>query len=348
MCDIHLDSVRLYETYTDGIGNMTTLLNYSDKDLKFYCVNKEIIDTFVNKTDRYEIIDLNKNSYYNACNELYKSRLEDIFNGKIAKEYNAVPDIKTKNNDAHNESAYNFIKKICGEGKEYYYVNGRNNSFNKEKENQVLIDRNFKKMYKNDFLNDNIITYSNKFNYKNNKLILKKKINLEKTFDETYGFINFPTYRCEDKRELRYFDQVLEVIYEKIILSKSNKIEKLILISGSNEYKKYFTEKHDWITTTHYYEEVHFRQKDQNKALWGVTSKTKGKIDGYLKDILYIQNNDAPYIDYCAFIKRYAKDLEAKGVGNYFKHQNRKVWHQGFDLLARLIKHGKNIINPIE
>lgn len=347
MRDIHIDSLRYYTTYTDPIGNMLILLNHGNDNLKFYLHNNDLIENFKNKTSRYEIKDLNKNSYFNACSKFYKSdkNMQEIHDGVIHKDRSQHPNFKSV------KAEEKYANDIAGKN-DYYIVDGIKNKFIKEKNNKVIIDRNFCKIYKQNFLNRNVFTYEESNKIFNNKLILKNRIELDdkllKKYDNTYATFIIPTYNCDDESEFDFYKIVFDVLHTHIITNNDNPIKKLILISGSNRYKKHFTENYDWIVTTHFYEERQQIQRCPAKMAFGTSSKTKGKIDGYLKDMLYVQEFKGPHLDYSAFIKKYKDIIERKNIKNIkmWEHQKRVSWYQGIDCVCRELKKHKNLLNP--
>ena len=103
-----------------------------------------------------------------------------------------------------------------------------------------------------------------------------------------------------------------------------------------------YPKKYNWITTTHMYEQSPL-YKHENKR----SSKVKGKISGYLQDLLYIQESKAAHIDYGLFIKTHLDKLKKRGI-HKTQMWKRHSWTSGvgLDPICREIKVNKNLLNP--
>ncbi len=130
-------------------------------------------------------------------------------------------------------------------------------------------------------------------------------------FTEDMYFINLPTFRIDQEEDLKMLD-----IFCNFLVNESP-YKKLILISGSNEYKNYFCDKFD-MKTTHLYDDGFSSKKlGFRKTEAGFTHKEKGSLQSLLTDCLYIQDSPAGYIDFMQTYNTYRDELFKYGMSKY-------------------------------
>tara|TARA_R110002012_G_scaffold316330_1_gene531157 strand:- start:5139 stop:6116 length:978 start_codon:yes stop_codon:yes gene_type:complete len=315
-------AIRERRTYTDFMIGLIMLTHYFEKYQKTFYIKEDIADSFENKNCKFFNIEEN-----NSYKLLRKIRLKAVHN--------------IKEDPMHRDDTYLkqlFIERVTKDCNiNDMYVNGLINGKN------FLLDNTVKFYYLNEYNQNNL-----HFDNNNNKKIDDRSIktNIKTTNDSTAEkftkdkyFITLPTFRIngdEDKKMLDIFCD---------FLTKETQYKNLILISGSNDYKKYFCDKFG-MDTTHLYDDGFTSEKlGFRKTEAGFKCKDKGSLESLMTDCFYIQNSPAGYIDFMQVYNTYRDELFKYGMSKYshsyydtFITRNKS---QAIDIIGKELKKNK-------
>jgi hypothetical protein len=316
-------AIRERTTYTDFLIGLIMLNQYYKEYDKAFYIKEDIANVFENESC----------SFYN---------IEDNNSYKLLKNLRlkAVKDLPV--DPMHRDDTYLkqlFIERVTkGNNINDMYVNGIDAGDN------FLLDNTVKFYYLSTYDDENLHYVNNGRKRKNKSSIkIKLKTSNDKVtaskFTKDKYFINLPTFRIDGQEDIKMLD-----IFCKFLINETQ-YKDLILISGSNDYKTYFSDKFG-IETTHMYddgfssEKLGFRKKEA-----GFICKDKGSLNSLLTDCMYIQNSPASYIDFMQVYNVHREDLFKYGMSKYsdsyydtFITRNKS---QAIDIIGRELKRNK-------
>ena len=288
-------AIRERRTYTDFMIGLIMLTQYYKDFNKSFFIKGDIVNAFENTKCIFNNIETN-NSY---------KLLRDL-------RLKAVKGIRE--DPMHRDDTYIkklFIERVTGDKNiNDMYLN------NSVEGTNFLLDNTVKFYYLNNYKND-VMHYGD--NTEKRKTSSSVKVNVDtlnnahvaSQFTEDMYFINLPTFRIDQEEDLKMLD-----IFCNFLVNETP-YKKLILISGSNEYKNYFCDKFD-MKTTHLYDDGFSSKKlGFRKTEAGFTHKEKGSLQSLLTDCLYIQDSPAGYIDFMQTYNAYRDELFKYGMSKY-------------------------------
>ena len=316
-------AIRERRTYTDFMIGLLMLTQHYKKYKKTFYIKEDIADVFENENCTFHNIE--KNNSYKLLKNIRLKAVEGLREDPMHRDDTEIKKL--------------FIERITKENNiNDMYVNGLLEG------NNFLLD-NTVKFYYLDKHNDNNLHYVNNSKKRKNKNSLKinlKTLNNKKTFDrftkEKY-FITLPTFRINEDEDLKMLDIFCE------FLLKETQYKDLVLISGSNDYKKHFYDKFG-IETTHIYDNGFSSKKlGFRKSEAGFKCKDKGSLESLLTDCLYIQNSPASYIDFMQVYNAYRDELFKFGMskfdGSYYDTFITRNKSQAIDIIGKELKKSK-------
>lgn len=288
-------AIRERRTYTDFMIGLIMLTQYYKDFNKSFFIKGDIVNAFENTKCIFNNIETN-NSY---------KLLRDL-------RLKAVKGIRE--DPMHRDDTYIkklFIERVTGDKNiNDMYLN------NSVEGTNFLLDNTVKFYYLNNYKND-VMHYGD--NTEKRKTSSSVKVNVDtlnsahvaSQFTKDMYFINLPTFRIDQEEDLKMLD-----IFCNFLVNETP-YKKLILISGSNEYKNYFCDKFD-MKTTHLYDDGFSSKKlGFRKTEAGFTHKEKGSLQSLLTDCLYIQDSPAGYIDFMQTYNTYRDELFKYGMSKY-------------------------------
>lgn len=313
-------AVRERRTYTDFMIGLIMLNQYYKKYRKTFYIKEDISDVFENK--KCDFYNIESNNYYKL---FYKMRINAVKNAR---------EDPMHRDDTMLKNLY--IKRLAKkENINDMYVNGL------QKGDNFLLD-NTVKFYYLDKHDKCFLHYNDNKSKTKNDSSLKIKIKTpyvdEKTkeFTKDKWFITLPTFRINEKEDIKMLDIFCEFI------TKEKDYKNIILISGSNEYKDHFCSKFNF-ETTHIYDDGFTSKKlGYRKQEAGFTCKEKGSLESVLADSLYIQNSEAGYIDFMQVYNYYRDELMKYGMdkfsNSYYDTFITRNKSQAIDIIGRELK----------
>lgn len=317
-------AIRERKTYTDFMIGLIMLARYYSNENKTFYIKKDIVDVFKNK--KFKFYNLENNPSYKILRNIRlkatknlredpmhrdDTNLKQLYINRITKDSN-INDmyLNDYNNNVNNFLLDNTVK--------FYYLK----KYNKE--------LHYYKNNKNKNIDKDSLKVSLKLKIDNNKI---------NSFDKEKYFITLPTFRIDND-----IDKKMLSIFCDFLISETQ-YKKLILISGSNEYKKYFYDKFG-IETTHSYDNGFTSKKvGYNKEKAGFIGKDKGSLESLLTDCFYIQESAASYIDFMQIYNSYKEELFKFGLAKYknyyyntFISRNKS---QAIDIIGKELKNNK-------
>jgi hypothetical protein len=317
-------AIRERRTYTDFMIGLIMLTQYYKDYKKDFYIKEDICQSFENINCKFNNID--ENNAYKLLRKIRLKAVQGVNEDPMHRDDTYLKQLLiervTKTNDIND-----------------MYVNGLKDG------NNFLLDNTVKFYYLEKY-NQNDLHFENNKYKKINDSSIKTNIktynddNIAKKFTKEKYFITLPTFRINEDEDLKMLDIFCS------FLIKETKYKNLILISGSNDYKKYFFDKYG-IETTHIYDDGFSSQKlGFRKTEAGFKCKDKGSLESLMTDCLYIQNSPASYIDFMQTYNSFRGELFRYGMSK-FSHSYYDTFitrnkSQAIDIIGKELK--RNII----
>ena len=316
-------AIRERRTYTDFMIGLIMLMQYYKDHEKVFYIKEDIADIFENEKCIFNNIEIN-NSYKLLKNIRLKA-VEDIREDPMHRDDDSLKKL--------------FIERIT-----------KDKVINDMYANDKITDKNFLldntvKFYYLNKHNDNCLHYKNNNKKRKNKNSIKLNLETlnEKSVSDKFTkdkyFINLPTFRIEKNEDL----EMLDIFCDFLI--KKTQYKKLILISGSNDYKRHFCDKFGMETTHMYVDGFSSKKLGFRKTEAGFKCKDKGSLESLMTDCMYIQNSPAGYIDFMQVYNTYRDELFEYGMDKYsdsyydtFITRNKS---QAIDIIGKELKKSK-------
>lgn len=315
-------AIRERRTYTDFMIGLIMLNQYYKKYNKTFYIKEDICKVFEN--EKCSFYNLEDNNSYKLLSKLRLKAVEGVREDPMHRD------------DTNLKKVY--IERITKDKNiNDMYLNGLVDG------NNFLLDNTVKFYYlnkhdKGKLHYDNINRNKDKNSIKVNLKTLNEESVAKKFTKEKY-FITLPTFRINEDEDIKMLDIFCD------FLINETQYKNLILISGSNDYKKYFSDKFG-IETTHFYNDGFSSKKlGFRKTEAGFKCKDKGSLESLLTDCFYIQDSPASYIDFMQVYNTYRDELFKYGM-NKFSHSYYDTFitrnkSQAIDIIGRELKENK-------
>jgi len=316
-------------TFTEVLNGIFLLLSQYEDRLNYFHIKKDY---------GFEIFDNGENHIFKNIDENIKFKtLEKVFYNLDTSHprdivINKVPILKPSLQNLKNFN--NYIKIV-------FQLKDLNNLILNpySEDSSVLIDICVKRLFHDILYKTDKIIHYNENKLCKNKLKLKKPIKIDhekvKLFDKSHCFFHVPTHRTKNGSDIKALDVLIRYMLD------NTPYQKLIIISGDNDYKNYCWKKYK-IHTTEKYTQIETTNllHDNNENF---ISKNKSNLSSLIKDYLYIQESEAGYIHLRNLFLKYPDILKDE----IFKEEKLKFWYTtffGFDVGPMILKN-KKVIN---
>ena len=310
-----LQALRGNKSYTSFILYLIIISKYYNDYNKIIYASRDTYNLFENKKCLFHNIE--ENNAFKLLNRILPSKFDrhnldtkQLFAERI-----------TKNNNINDLYVNGFIP-----GVDNFLIDNEIESFyNSYYENNAPV---FK---------DNISKHLDAASFKiNTKLDIDN--NIQQKFTANKYFISLPTWRLDNNMDIKILDIFIDYLINETAYTD------IILICGSNYYKKYFYDKYG-IITTHLYSDGFDTEVGNLKRQGKFLKKEKGSLFSILTDCLYIQESPASYIDFVSMYKLYRDDLQKFGLNKfknvYFESFLTNSNTYVFDMICRELKFSK-------
>tara|TARA_R110001599_G_scaffold58541_3_gene161824 strand:+ start:2521 stop:3501 length:981 start_codon:yes stop_codon:yes gene_type:complete len=288
-------AIRERRTYTDFmIGLIMLTQYYKDHDKSFF-IKGDIVDVF--KNEKCVFNNIEENNSYKLLRDLRLKAVAGIREDPMHRDDTFIKKLfiervtRNKNiNDMYLNNSLEDINFLLDNTVKFYYLNNYNNS-------DLHCDDNTSKKKTASSIKVNVNTINSS--------------DIADKFTDDMYFINLPTFRIDQEEDLKMLD-----IFCSFLVNETP-YKKLILISGSNDYKNHFCNKFS-METTHFYDDGFTSKKlGFRKTEAGFTHKEKGSLQSLLTDCFYIQDSPAGYIDFMQTYNTYRDELFKYGMSKY-------------------------------